>query len=149
MNKVEWNYYCKITRYELFLQGNILPVGWSYRIHQLLLCRGVRTCHLQVSWIYIKHSNGEFWGMPSTPSLPSLPGQLWPWIVAPDRVWSIGLIELNSTLMLNWIVWNRTVFWHWTCLLLSISIYDIFNYIKPFRWTLFSQNYPHYPVGET
>ena len=32
----------------------------------------------------------ELWGMQSTPSLPSLPGPLWPRVVAPDRVLSMG-----------------------------------------------------------
>ena len=27
----------------------------------------------------------ELWGMRSTPSLPSLPGPLWPGVVAPDK----------------------------------------------------------------
>ena len=52
----------------------------------------------------------ELWGMQSTPSLPSLPGPLWNGMVAPDRVVSMGQIELNCALMLNWIVWNRTVY---------------------------------------
>ena len=34
----------------------------------------------------------EFWGMWSTPSLPSLPGSLWPSVVAPDRVLSMSKI---------------------------------------------------------
>ena len=50
------------------------------------------------------------WGMQSTPSLPSLPGPLWWGVVAPDRVLSMGQIELNCVLILNWILWNRTVF---------------------------------------
>ena len=36
----------------------------------------------------------ELWGMRSTPSLPSLPGPLWPGVVAPDRVLSLSRIEL-------------------------------------------------------
>ena len=32
-----------------------------------------------------------------------------PRMVAPDRVLSMDLIELNCVLILNWIVWNRTV----------------------------------------
>ena len=51
----------------------------------------------------------ELWGMKSTPSFPSLPGPLWPGMVAPDRVLSEGQLELNSVLMLNWIVCYRTV----------------------------------------
>ena len=43
----------------------------------------------------------EFGGMWSTPSSPLLPGQLWPRMVAPDRVLSIGKIELNIVLSLN------------------------------------------------
>ena len=37
----------------------------------------------------------------STTSLPSLPGPLWPGVVAPERVLSMGQIELNSVFMLN------------------------------------------------
>ena len=48
--------------------------------------------------------------MGSTPSLPSLPGPLWPKVRAPDIVQSTGKIELKCLLMINWTVWNRTVF---------------------------------------
>ena len=43
----------------------------------------------------------ELWEMRSAPSLPLIPGPLWPGMVAPDRT--------NCILMLNWIVWIRTV----------------------------------------
>ena len=46
----------------------------------------------------------------STLSLPSLPGPLCPGVVAPNRVLSMGQIELNCVLILNWVVWNRTVY---------------------------------------
>ena len=32
----------------------------------------------------------ELWGMRNTPSLPLLPGPLWPGVMAPGRVLSIG-----------------------------------------------------------
>ena len=51
----------------------------------------------------------ELWEMQSTPSLPSLLGSLWPGVVAPDRVLSMGRIELNCILTLNWIVWIGNV----------------------------------------
>ena len=35
----------------------------------------------------------ELWGMRRVPSLPSLPGPLWPRVVAPDRVLCMGQIE--------------------------------------------------------
>ena len=47
----------------------------------------------------IKQSDGEvsvileFWGMRSTPSLPSLPGPLFPGVVALERILSLGKIE--------------------------------------------------------
>ena len=47
--------------------------------------------------------------MLSTPSLPSMPGPLWPGVVVPERVLSIGQIELKCVLTLNWIALNRTV----------------------------------------
>ena len=37
----------------------------------------------------------ELWGMRSTTSLPLIPGPLWPGVLAPDRVLSMGDIELN------------------------------------------------------
>ena len=46
----------------------------------------------------------ELYGVQSTPSLPSVPDPLWPGVVAPDRVLSMGQIELNCVLMLNQIV---------------------------------------------
>ena len=39
----------------------------------------------------------------STSSLPLLQGPLWPGVLAPDRVLSMGQIELRCVLMLNWI----------------------------------------------
>ena len=52
----------------------------------------------------------ELWGMRSTSFLPSLPGPLCLRVVAPDRFQSMGQIELNYALMLNWIHWNRAIF---------------------------------------
>ena len=52
----------------------------------------------------------ELWGMWSIPLLASLPGPLWPLVVAPDRVLSVTQIELNCVLMLNRIIRNGTVF---------------------------------------
>ena len=54
-----------------------------------------------------KQSDGEvpvmldLWGMWSTSSLPSLPVPLRPGVVAPDRVLSMGQIELNCVLILK------------------------------------------------
>ena len=54
-----------------------------------------------------KQSNGEFpemlgvWGMWGAPSLLSLPGPLWPGVVAPDRALSMGQIEVICVLTLN------------------------------------------------
>ena len=39
--------------------------------------------------------------MQGTPSLPSVPGPLWPGVVAPDGVLLMGQIELKCVLMLN------------------------------------------------
>ena len=40
-------------------------------------------------------------------------------VVAPDRILSMGEIELNFVLMINWIVWNRPVFDIETVLILN------------------------------
>ena len=81
-------------------------VGGGCRVHRLLFCRGLRP-PVSILDITLKQSNDkvpvilEVWGMWNTPSLLSLPGPLWPGVVAPDMVLSIGLIELNYVLMLN------------------------------------------------
>ena len=43
----------------------------------------------------------ELWGMQSISLLPLVPGSLWPGVVAPDRILSMGQIELNCVLMLS------------------------------------------------
>ena len=80
--------------------------------------------------------------MGSTPSLPSLPGPLWPGVVAPDKgpVFELnrtkpwfddftgfflgGGLHLNSILILNWIAWNGTV------LASKLCTYAKLNYLK-------------------
>ena len=86
------------------------PVSWGCRIHWLHLCRGVRL-HQPVFWIWhLTASDGEipvleFLRMWSTPSVPLLPGPLWPGVVEPYRDLSMGQIEMfvNKWLMSNWI----------------------------------------------
>ena len=91
------------------------PVSWGYRIHWLLFCGEVRPLPVKCPGYETIQSDGEVQVMLelremwSTPSLPLLPGPLWPGLVAPDRVLSVGQIKLNCILMLNWIAWNRTV----------------------------------------
>ena len=48
--------------------------------------------------------------MRSTPLLLSLPDPFWPRVGAHYRFLSIGRIELNCVLTLDWITWNRTDF---------------------------------------
>ena len=43
----------------------------------------------------------ELWGIRGIPLLPSFEGPLCPGVVAPDRVLSMGQIELNCVLMIN------------------------------------------------
>ena len=76
------------------------PVGCSCRIHRLYECLAYDT-KLSESDVPVML---KLWGMQSTPSLPSLPGPPWLGVVAPDRVLSMGQIESNCVLMLNWIV---------------------------------------------
>ena len=52
----------------------------------------------------------ELWAMQSTPLLPSLPGPFWRGVGAPNKVLSMGQIELNFILFQNWLFLNRTVF---------------------------------------
>ena len=43
----------------------------------------------------------ELWGLQNTSSFPSLLGLLWPGVVAPDRVLSMGPLELSCVLKVN------------------------------------------------
>ena len=43
----------------------------------------------------------ELWRMRSNPLLPSLPGSLWPGVVAPDKGLIYRLNRINAILMLN------------------------------------------------
>ena len=103
------------------------PVGWSCRINRLYLCN---TPLNECPGYDTRQSDGEasvilkLWEMQRTPLLPSLPGLLWPRVVAPDRVLSMCQIELNCVLMLNWITWNRTVLifnYMWTKTILILN----------------------------
>ena len=90
---------------------NLFILLWGCRIPRLHLCRGVRlSCPHplpnECPGYDIKQSDGEapvmleLWGMRSTPSLPLLPCPLWPGVVAPDGVLSMGQIEQKCILML-------------------------------------------------
>ena len=105
-------------------------VGWGCRIHRLFLCWWVRPPSPNESPRYdTKQFDGEvpvmleLWGMQSTLSLPLLPGPLWPGMVAPDIY---GLNRTNCILMLNWIIWIRTVWLNWIAWnrnILNIKLY--------------------------
>ena len=106
-----------IIWFPMIISSNNGPVGWSCRIHRLHFSSN--ECPRYDN----KQSDGEapvrlkLWGMWSTLSLPLLLGPLRPGVVAPDRVLSIGQIELNCVLKQNWIVWKRTVFDFYTAYL--------------------------------
>ena len=88
-------------------------VGWGCRIHQPHLCRGVNPpykCPEYDTKQYVEVSVMlELWGMQNTPSLPSFPGPLRPGVVAPDRVLSMGQIELNHS-------FENLLFLHLNCI---------------------------------
>ena len=110
------------------------PVGWGCRIHRLLLRSGVRRpspneCPAYDSRNFYGNSPVmlKLWGIRSTPSLPSLPGPLWPGVLAPDRVLSMGQIEVFGIQIvyfnvyterkqityakLNWLEYNSLIIW--------------------------------------
>ena len=127
-----WNYSQERSFFYLLLLFNMFvsPVGWGCRIHQLHLCRWVRPPPYKFPGYETKQSDGEaplmveLWGLRSNPSVQSLPSPLWPGVVASDRVRSIGQVELNCVLTLNWIVWKRTV------LIFKLHTYAKLNVLK-------------------
>ena len=101
------------------------PVGLGCRIHWLHFCREVRPPPItSVLDMTLNNLMVELWGQQITPSLPSLSGPLWLRVVASDRFLSMGEIELNCVLMLNWITWNRTV------LIFKLRTYAKLNCLK-------------------
>ena len=72
----------------------------------------------------------------------------WPGVVAPDRVLSMGEIELRCILMQNLIVWNR-IFWHLNCTyvklnclnkteLLEIELFWHLNWVLMLNWIVWN-----------
>ena len=62
--------------------------------------------------------------MQNASSLPLLPGSLWPGELSPDRVQSMGQIELNCLLRQNCIALNRTI------LIIKLCTLAKLNYLK-------------------
>ena len=83
------------------------PVCHGCRIHRLHLCREVRLPNECPRYDIKQSDDGEapvmleLWEMKNTPLLPSFPGSHWPEVIAPDRVLSMGQIELNCVFILN------------------------------------------------
>ena len=71
------------------------------RIPWLLLCKGGKPSHNAFPVNLCEMLN--------TPSLPSITSPLWTGVEATDRIQSMDQIEINCVLMLNCIVWRRTV----------------------------------------
>ena len=81
--------------------NKVCLVGWGCKMHQLLLPSSSVLDMMLNNLIMGFQVMLDLWGMQSTTSLPSLPVLLWPRVLAPDRVLSMGQIELNCVLMLN------------------------------------------------
>ena len=87
-----------------------------------------------------KQSDGDvpavlkLWGMRSTPSLLSLPGPLWPGVVAPDKGLIYGSNRTNGILMLKWIVWLNWIAWNRN--FLTIKPYLHINCVLMLNWII-------------
>ena len=84
------------------LQLHICLVGQDCKLHRLYLCKGLIPHHNECREYDTKQSDGEvslmmeLSAMQSASSLPSLPGPLWPGVVALDRV-----LSMSQVVMLN------------------------------------------------
>ena len=115
------------------------PVGWSGKIHRLHTCRRIRLPSQWVSWNNTKQFDGEvpvmleLWGTRSPPLLPLLRN---------GSTWSDPIYRLNRTsciLMLNWIVWIRTVWLNWIAWnrnVFTIKLYLHLNCVLMLNWII-------------
>ena len=123
-------------------------IGWGCRIYWLHLCRGVRLPQY-MSWRYDPRQSDDeapiilkLWGMWSTPSFPSLPGRLWPWVVAPDKgpIYGSNRTKLCCYTKLNRfkieLFWHLTVCKQKTILIIIIMSHHQHGYPWPFLTTL-------------
>ena len=78
--------------FRIFKAWLCCPVGCDCRINRLHLCRGLRPPNECPGYDADAGVPVIPWlrRMRSAPSLPSFPGPLWPEVVAPDRVLSMG-----------------------------------------------------------
>ena len=84
--------------------------------------------------------------MRKTTFSPLLPGPLCAGVVEPDRALSMGQIELTCVLILNWIVWNRTVLpfnCDWTKTILIVN-WIVWSVTVGLNWITWNKNvYDH------
>ena len=110
-----WGFMLHLSQKLSKWQFSLAQLVWAVEYTNCFSAEGKDPPHNKYPRYDIKQSDGEvpvmteLWGIWSIPSLPSLTGPLWPRVVTPDRVLSMGQTELNCVLMLNWIVWIRTV----------------------------------------
>ena len=108
------------------------PMNFSANVHQYIIVIS------HMIYAMFKQSEGkisvmlELWEMRSTLSLPSIPRQFWPRVVASVGVLSMGQIELN------WITWNSTV------LIFKLRVYAKLNCLKWYlscmvNWTVWNR----------
>ena len=76
-------------------------VHWSSQLG----LQNTLTASLDMTILWKGFSNAGASGNAEYPLFLLLLGPLWPGVVEPN----MGQIELNCVIMLNWIVWNRTV----------------------------------------
>ena len=112
-----------VLGFKIIFQFKCLHYYWYFFWNQLTQsARAVEYTNFFWLWSF---SNARVLENVGTPLLSSLPGPLWPRVVAPDRVLSMGWIKINGVFMLNWNVWNRTVFDIETAYLCYTELFEI------------------------
>ena len=136
------------------------PVGWGCKIHRLLLCWRVRPSLKDCPGYDTKQWRGSSYagalGNAACHFIAITLRSLWPREVAPDRVPSMVWIELNGVLMLNWIVWYGTVFWHcvfmlnwtvWNKTVLTLKLIVNKKIILILNWIVWNRTVSMYKNG--
>ena len=108
-----------VSKKDTWVRKLFYPVGWSWRIHRLHLCRWVQKLNDSLGYNTEQYDGEvpimlELWEMQNIPSLPLLTGPFWSGVVTPDRrcPWYYGYRRWKWTRRYEFQSWTRLIAFH-------------------------------------